>query len=990
MKLAKPINFLFAIVTACIFSPWIAKGSVVGGELTYVCLSDSTYRFFFTVYNSCDGSLANSAYDLCVYNSCNPSNNYTIPMSKWTGTLLNGQPNGTPLTSACPGNPTKCENLSSTISNNEQWIYSTVLTLNSRCNAWRFSVNINNRPTNNNLNAANFYVETIFNNRDFQGNSSPFYTVKPRPFNCLNQSQEYNNGVLDNNGDSLYTEVIYPMTSNSCSGMPANTTFQSSSPAYSISANPFQTNNSFNLNPLTGKMIYTPTLSGASTITIRTKEYRNDSLVGSVMRDVQVDMLSGCNIPSVSVAPAVNTFSGIGYNSGIVYTCVSQAISFCFDAKATSPGSSLFVSDNHAFSFPSANITYTNQKSDSVRGCFLWTPTLNDTGYQYFIINVQDSTCSGGGKVYTHTITMPVFVHGPVVVLKDTAVCPNTPVQLHASGGASTTSFFWNTLPGGSGAASLNCNNCNNPIVTPSVTTFYIATSTSSYCSSNDTVEVAALHTPAFTPIKDTTTCPNTPVMLNLHPVPPTSVKYRYKWTPSTYLSNDTLSNPVSNTKVDISYNVVISTDNSPCKQYDTVNIKVLKGFSMNMSDTAICIESSINAYATGDTNYLYKWASSKPGTTLIQPYDTILNPIITVQSLGILTLVLRGSYPGCIDSIAHITIDVQPYPSVYAGKDVALCLGGKVKLEGEVSPSTYPFNLSWVPSTNMDSPYIASPTYTSSAVGLQTLKLKATSSAGCSDSDEVIVTVYTEELLTILTPDTAICGGDTITLRMTGSGQNSFVWFPKFDMDDPFSYTPTVSPVESITYYAWASDMNSCTDTESVTVFVKPKAIIQLPDSLELAPGEEYTMDPLGNCLYFNWFPTKPLSKSNIANPTALPDSTTTFYVTGKTEFGCSANDSIKLKLAPDSRIAMPNAFSPRGKNRIIKPAYNGTVILNKFSIYNRWGMKLFETTDINEGWDGTYKGELQPTEVYIYTIDASTVKGVPFIRQGNITLIR
>ena len=62
----------------------------------------------------------------------------------------------------------------------------------------------------------------------------------------------------------------------------------------------------------------------------------------------------------------------------------------------------------------------------------------------------------------------------------------------------------------------------------------------------------------------------------------------------------------------------------------------------------------------------------------------------------------------------------------------------------------------------------------------------------------------------------------------------------------------------------------------------------------------------------------------------------------------------------------------------------------LKRFVVYNRWGTKVFETTDINEGWDGTYNGEMQPIGVYIYTIEAITPSGATFSKQGNVTLIR
>jgi gliding motility-associated-like protein len=108
-------------------------------------------------------------------------------------------------------------------------------------------------------------------------------------------------------------------------------------------------------------------------------------------------------------------------------------------------------------------------------------------------------------------------------------------------------------------------------------------------------------------------------------------------------------------------------------------------------------------------------------------------------------------------------------------------------------------------------------------------------------------------------------------------------------------------------------------------------------------------------------------------------------------TEAGCMATDSINVVVMPDSRIDIPNAFAPgRGPNGKLKVLHLGDATLKTFAVYNRWGTKVFETSDINEGWDGTYQNEPQPMGVYIYSIEAKSAKGVPFSKNGNTTLIR
>jgi gliding motility-associated-like protein len=99
------------------------------------------------------------------------------------------------------------------------------------------------------------------------------------------------------------------------------------------------------------------------------------------------------------------------------------------------------------------------------------------------------------------------------------------------------------------------------------------------------------------------------------------------------------------------------------------------------------------------------------------------------------------------------------------------------------------------------------------------------------------------------------------------------------------------------------------------------------------------------------------------------------------------------------DSRIFIPNAFSPNrdGVNDVWKVSalsiYNlvGEKNLNYFvRIVNRWGQVVFESTDVNQGWDGTIKGRPAPVDVYVYLLHAQGIDGRSINRKGNITLLK
>src|SRR5690606_18208980 len=104
-----------------------------------------------------------------------------------------------------------------------------------------------------------------------------------------------------------------------------------------------------------------------------------------------------------------------------------------------------------------------------------------------------------------------------------------------------------------------------------------------------------------------------------------------------------------------------------------------------------------------------------------------------------------------------------------------------------------------------------------------------------------------------------------------------------------------------------------------------------------------------------------------------------TRYFVTATTENGCMVVDSIDV-LVEGTVIDMPNAFTPGNGSSTFKATKRGIAELKEFAIFNRWGNKIFSTANIDQGWDGTYKGKAQPMGIYIYIIDAVKSDGSNF----------
>src|SRR5690242_5247802 len=100
-----------------------------------------------------------------------------------------GVPNGSPVAPGCTPSlyPTTCDNTSSSLPGYREWWYSAIVTLPGKCNYWTFSTDVSARNPQNNLSVVGtLYVECTFNNLFFQGNSSPYFSIKPVPYVCVN------------------------------------------------------------------------------------------------------------------------------------------------------------------------------------------------------------------------------------------------------------------------------------------------------------------------------------------------------------------------------------------------------------------------------------------------------------------------------------------------------------------------------------------------------------------------------------------------------------------------------------------------------------------------------------------------------------------------------------------------------------------------------------------------------------------------------------
>lgn len=1001
-------SFVLALVALVAFlRPENARAShAAGGELMYKWVRGSTYDVYMKFYRDCSGIPAPNSFTVCYDNTCNNFSG-TLTLNQITGPLPASAcgvgVGGQPVITGCAQYPTTCQQPTATLPGYEEYWYYAQVTLapQPRCNFWRFSTSENARNSAvDNItgggSAALFVEATLYSNagtREAPGNSSPCFTIKPVPYVNNGIPFSYNMGAVDPDGDSLTYQLIMPRDQGAgCSGTP----LQFMGPQFNLTNNPLETNGTFNLNPTTGQITFTSSGSQVANIAILVREYQRGVLRGTSMRDIQIISLPGSTRQPQPSPPAV--INGGQANNGRYEGCAGQYLQFCFDVKAIDTNAVLVATDNHnnpppgtTAVAPGSSLTYTSiaPREDSLRVCFEWLATGRDTGLHNIIIRVRDTVCRPPGTPNEQIFSLPIYIYATTNILSDTTICAGETATLLATGG---TKFQWSVLPGGDSLGTLSSDTARLVTAKPSKTTSYVVTSNlQSVCGRNrDTVTVTVPEAPVFNRLPDQTTCVNSSVLLDLQLVPKAGTYYAVQWTPSTDLSDDTSWAPVASPDaLQTQYIVTIFPGGLVnCAVKDTINVFTLQGFDIANRDTAICIGNTIQVLGINpDTRYTYSW--TPVSSALGNP--NAVNTTITPTAVGIVSYAVKASYPGCPDSMRSFIVDAQPTPIFELGADRAFCAGDTAKLNPDIQPPYPNYTYVWTPGGLLSNSNIPDPIFF--ARQTTTLKLDVSTTAGCKAEDSVTFTVTPADFVRVA-GDTMLCPGDSAALRVTGVSTATFVWRPATHLSDTSAQFPFAAPITSTTYTVYAKDTVGCVDSASIFVEVKPQALMMLPDTVNLYPGDSVQFNPQAagaNVLSYYWSPSTGLDNENIANPIARPAYSTLYIASGVTEYGCKTSDSVFVRVMTESLIQMPNAFAPSNDpNSFFKPAHQGTVALKTFRIYNRWGKLMYQTKDLEQGWDGKVDGDSQPMGVYVYIIEGTLPSGRNYYQQGDFTLIR
>jgi gliding motility-associated-like protein len=187
-------------------------------------------------------------------------------------------------------------------------------------------------------------------------------------------------------------------------------------------------------------------------------------------------------------------------------------------------------------------------------------------------------------------------------------------------------------------------------------------------------------------------------------------------------------------------------------------------------------------------------------------------------------------------------------------------------------------------------------------------------------------------------------------------------------------------------------STSTSCLDDSVTKSVAMPSIPVTISDDQTIFIGQKIQLFVNGNGTSYQWSPATGLSNTTVAKPLASPLQDITYKAVVINNNGCSGEDSVHITVADLDGIYVPTAFTPNndGKNDDIKPVFGRKLILKEFSIFSRWGEKVFTTSTRDEGWKGKTNGVEQNPGVYAWILRYVDDKGKLAEKKGTLILIR
>ncbi|MGQ0828126.1 MAG: choice-of-anchor L domain-containing protein [Bacteroidota bacterium] len=390
--------------------------------------------------------------------------------------------------------------------------------------------------------------------------------------------------------------------------------------------------------------------------------------------------------------------------------------------------------------------------------------------------------------------------------------------------------------------------------------------------------------------------------------------------------------------------------------------------------------------------------------------YSTILNTIyfapgqdtalLTINSLpdglteGIETIILsiyQTSTCGATDTLflTIYIVDTPPLQVKLPNDTSFMCPVQNLSLTATVTGGVIfgGHTYTWTNVSGNGATVFVSPTTTT------TYYVTATDSCGQTATDSIRVNIMPYASMQLLfNNDTSICSGNSVFLHATvssGSPGYTYFWSPAVSTTD----TVTVTTPTSATYTITVRDACGMSVSDQVTINVN-SILADFNYDITTDQTVQFTDMSTGAVSYFwNFGDGSVDSTSILKNPSHYygnPGSYTVMLTNTNAE-GCSDTTYKTLTILPEFHFYFPNAFTPNGDdhNSFFR-GYGVGIRSYRMRIFDRWGEVIFDTSDINKGWDGTYGGKILPSAVYVCVFDVQRMDYKKIRRIESVTLVR
>lgn len=438
-----------------------------------------------------------------------------------------------------------------------------------------------------------------------------------------------------------------------------------------------------------------------------------------------------------------------------------------------------------------------------------------------------------------------------------------------------------------------------------------------------------------------------------------------YTWlgggTPSGTNNQDLTDSPTTNK----TYTVTGTT--SGCTSTATGTITVTPNPVVGVIPPApVCPGNPGTLTATGATTYVWTGGGTPSGAGSQNLLDS---------PLASKTYTVTGAIGTC-SATATGTITVAAAP-VITTSNASICAGQTANLSAS-GATTY----SWLPNIG-NSPSVTTPVLTTNT----SYTVTGSNPTGCSN--KAVVSVVVAPSPTVNVTSVSICAGGSATL--TANGATNYAWLPGGTTGNTITVTSTASANYTVT-----GTSGNCTSTGVGSVYIYPSPVAAFKDleSFDLSEANVSFVDMSVNAASWLW-DFGDASTSTEQNPLHTYTDTGTYIIWLKVASagGCVDSTYRDVRINPEILMFIPNAFTPDEDGKNDEFSFKSSGITSdgfEFRIFDRWGLQVFYTTDINEAWKGDFNGVACPQDIYVYSIifKDGRKKEKKFI--GNISLLR